>query len=94
MIMRRDCKGAPCLGCSVACQRTDTSRVYIGIMEKKLETTIMGSTIMGYIGIVGYIWGYIGTMEKKMETLCTLPQTKTRAPLSANLFACLRVSCM
>ena len=40
---------------------------YIGIMEKKMETTTMG-----YIGSIGYILGlyrgYIGIMEKKMET--------------------------
>ena len=29
-------------------------RGYIGIMEKKTETTTMG-----YVGIIGYIWGYI-----------------------------------
>ena len=31
---------------------------YIGIMEKKMETTIL------YLAI---FWGYIGIMEKKME---------------------------
>ena len=36
---------------------------YIGIMEKKMETTRI------YWGIYrGYIGGYIGIMEKKMET--------------------------
>ena len=33
------------------------------IMEKKMETTIIG-----YIGIVGYILLGLGIMEKKMET--------------------------
>ena len=38
--------------------------VYIGIMEKKMETTIMG-----YIGyILGLLWGLIGVLEKKMKT--------------------------
>ena len=31
------------------------SRRYVGIMEKKMETTIV-------------YWGYIGIMEKNMET--------------------------
>ena len=36
-----------------------------GIMEKQMETAIMG-----YIWIIGYIiyWGYIGRMEKQMGT--------------------------
>ena len=34
---------------------------YIGIMEKKMETTII---IIGYMGLRGYI----GIMEKNMET--------------------------
>ena len=45
---------------------------YIGIMEKKIETTIV---YWGYIGIMEkkiettiVYWGYIGIMEKKMET--------------------------
>ena len=52
-----------------ACLRTVTHILglyggYIGIMEKKMETTKMG-----YIGsILGIYWGYIGIMEKKMET--------------------------
>ena len=33
---------------------------YIGILEKKIETTIMG--------YIGYILGFIQIMEKKMET--------------------------
>ena len=38
-------------------------RSCIGIMEKKMETTIMG-----HIGVIGvYYWSYIGIMEKKME---------------------------
>ena len=40
---------------------------YIGIMEKKMETTIMGY-IGNYIGFRVYFEGYIGIMEKKMET--------------------------
>ena len=43
-----------------------------GIMEKKMETTIV---CWGYIGIMEkkmettiVYWGYIGIMEKKMET--------------------------
>ena len=36
---------------------------YIGIVEKKMETTIMG-----HIGILAYFGGYVGIMEKKMET--------------------------
>ena len=37
---------------------------YMGIMKKKMETTIMG-----YIGyILGLLWGIIGITEKKMET--------------------------
>ena len=49
-----------------------TSWGYNGIMEKKMETTIMGYT-MGYIGVVyGLHWGYIGIMEKKMETSMTM----------------------
>ena len=67
--------------------RMETTIVYwgcIGIMEKKMETTIMG-----YIGVLNkgqgklaesvaalapapsallLCWGYIGIMEKKMET--------------------------
>ena len=40
---------------------------YIGIMEKKMETTIMG-----YIGVIlGLYWVYIGIMEKTMETTVT-----------------------
>ena len=40
----------------------------MGIMEKKMETTITG-----YIGIIRYIyiyiyWGYIGVMKKNMGT--------------------------
>ena len=36
---------------------------YFGIMEKKMEITIMG-----YIGILGvYIGGILGIMEKNME---------------------------
>ena len=27
----------------------------------------METTIMGYVGIIGYIWGHIGIMETKME---------------------------
>ena len=53
---------------------------YIGIMENRMETTIvywgcigimekkMETTIMGYVGIIGYIWVYRGIMEKKRET--------------------------
>ena len=60
------------------------SKKDIGIMENKMETTIIGYILglyWGYIGImekkmettiIGYIlglyWGYIGIMEKKMET--------------------------
>ena len=47
-------------------------RGHIGIMEKKMETTIV---CWGYIGIMEkkmettiVYWGYIGIMEKKMET--------------------------
>ena len=46
----------------------------MGIMEKKVETTIMvfsGAMWVGswrYIYIYIYIGGYIGIMEKKMET--------------------------
>ena len=36
----------------------------MGITGKKMETTIMG-----YMGIIGYIvWLYMGIMEKTMET--------------------------
>ena len=42
-------------------------RGYIGIMENKMETTILG-----YIGVLqgcmGLYRGYIGIMENKMET--------------------------
>ena len=38
---------------------------YIGIMEKKMETTIIGFS-RDYNGI---FWGYIGIMEKNMETI-------------------------
>ena len=39
---------------------------YIGMMEKKMETTMMGYI---YIGIIlGFYWGYIGIMEERMET--------------------------
>ena len=39
--------------------------VYIGIMEKKMETTIV---YWGYIKVIlGLYWGYIGIMEKKTE---------------------------
>ena len=47
-------------------------RGYIGIMEKKMETTIV---YCGYNGIMEkkmettiVYWGYIGIMKKKMET--------------------------
>ena len=36
---------------------------YIGIMEKKMKTIIVG-----YKVVFGIYWGYIGIMEKKMET--------------------------
>ena len=36
----------------------------IGIMENKMETTVMG-----YIGVILWLYrGYIGIMENKMET--------------------------
>ena len=45
---------------------------YVGIMENKMETTIVN---WGYIGIMEkemettiVYWGYIGIMENKMET--------------------------
>ena len=42
----------------------------LGIMEKKMEATILG-LYRGYIGVIeGYIgvyWGHIGIMEQKME---------------------------
>ena len=37
---------------------------YIGIMEKKMETTTMGL----YRDYRVYYWGYIGIMENQMET--------------------------
>ena len=47
--------------------------IYVGIMEKKIETIIV---CWGYIGImvqnmeaIIVCWGYIGIMEKKMETI-------------------------
>ena len=46
--------------------RSKTSKAdYIGsgVMENRMETTIMG-----YIGVTGYVFGIYGIMEKKMET--------------------------
>ena len=44
-------------------------RGYIGIMEKKMETTIMG-LYRDYIGyVLGMYRGSIGIMEKKMESI-------------------------
>ena len=44
-------------------------RGFIGITEKKMETTIMG-LYRDYIGyVLGLYRGYIGIMEKKMEKL-------------------------
>ena len=37
------------------------------MMEKKMETTLMGLYKGVYI-YIGVYWGYIGVMEKKMET--------------------------
>ena len=42
---------------------SDTILGNIGIMEKKMETTIMGL----YRDYIGLYWGYIGIIEKKME---------------------------
>ena len=39
---------------------------YVGIMEKKMETTTI--VYWGYIGIMGYIGVIHGIMEKKVET--------------------------
>ena len=45
----------------------DVEGCYVGIMEKKMETTIMGLYI--YIGIMGYILGLCRDNGKeKMET--------------------------
>ena len=56
----------------LACLIVKLYRGYIGIMEKKMETTII---YRGYIGIMEkkmettiIYWGNIGIMEKKMET--------------------------
>ena len=41
-------------------------RGYIGIMEKKMETTTI---YRDFIGVIQSLYrGYIGIMEKKMET--------------------------
>ena len=40
---------------------------YIGIMEKKMETT-WASGLGFVVRLKVYDWGYIGIMEKKMET--------------------------
>ena len=43
--------------------------VYIGIMEKKMDTTIMGYLgIIGLVSSLGLYRDYIGIMEMKMET--------------------------
>ena len=45
---------------------------YIGIMEKKMETTGIIGVILGlyivYIVYKGIYWGYIGITEENMET--------------------------
>ena len=48
----------------VRTSRIDLYWGHTGIMEKKMETTVIGS-----IGVIlGLYWGYTGMMEKKMET--------------------------
>ena len=54
----------------------------VGMLEKKVETTIMLGVCWGYIGIMekkmettimlGVCWGYIGIMELEVETTIML----------------------
>ena len=58
---------------------------YIRIMEKDMETTIIGY-------ILGLYWGYMGKMEKKMETTITIIRAVERPNNGCMGYLCTGIS--